>query len=99
VATPFEHLPLGDDLARCQRYYQTVPDSVLSSGYGSANGYSRGSHIFVQTMRASPTVTITETSTGSLIAQGSSKDGFYATFDGLSGTGASLFNFIATAEL
>ncbi|HAJ06148.1 MAG TPA: hypothetical protein DCL76_06295, partial [Chloroflexi bacterium] len=99
IATEFDHRSYGEELARCQRYYQTVPDSVLSSGYGSANGYSRGSHIFVQTMRSNPTVTITETSTGNLLAQGSSKDGFYATFDGLSGTGASLFNFIATAEL
>ena len=99
VATDFEHRSYGEELARCQRYYQTVPDSVLSSGYGSADGYSRGSHIYVQTMRASPTVTITETSTGSLIAQGSSKDGFYATFSGLTGSGASLFNFIAAAEL
>ena len=99
TATEFEHRSYGDELARCQRYYQTVPDSVLTSGYGSADGYSRGSHIYVQTMRASPTLTITETSTGSKIAQATSKDGFYATFDGLTGSGASLFNFIATAEL
>ena len=99
VATPFEHRSYSDDLRKCQRYYQTVPDSILSSGYGSANGYSRGSHIFVQTMRTNPTLSITETSSGNKIAQGSSKDGFYATFDGLSGTGASLFNFTADAEL
>ncbi len=99
VATDFEHRSYGDELSRCQRYYQTVPDSILSSGYGTDSGYSRGSHIYVQTMRTSPTLTITETSTGSKIAQATSKDGFYATFDGLSGTGASLFNFIATAEL
>jgi len=99
TATEFEHMSYGDELARCQRYYQTVPDDVLSSGYGSANGYSRGSHIFVQTMRTTPTVTITETSSGNKIAQGQSKDGFYATFDGLSGTGASLFNFKAEAEM
>ena len=99
TATEFEHRSYGDELSRCQRYYQTVPDSILTSGYGTDSGYSRGSHIYVQTMRASPTLTITETSTGSKIAQATSKDGFYATFDGLGETGASLFNFIATAEL
>ena len=99
VATPFSHRSYGDDLAKCQRYYQTVPDSVLSSGYGTDSGYSRGSHIYVQTMRTSPTLTITETSSGSVLAQATSKDGFYVTFNGLSETGASLFNFIASAEI
>ena len=99
VATDFEHRSYGDELSRCQRYYQTVPDSILTSGYGTDSGYSRGSHIYVQTMRTSPTLTITETSSGSVLAQATSKDGFYVTFNGLSETGASLFNFTAAAEL
>tara|TARA_B100000965_G_scaffold206362_1_gene172302 strand:- start:1435 stop:2862 length:1428 start_codon:yes stop_codon:yes gene_type:complete len=99
VATPFEQRSHGEELARCQRYYQTVGSSILSSGYGSADGYSRGSHIFATEMRATPTVTITETSSGSLLAQGQSPSGFYATFSGLGGSQASLYKFVANAEL
>jgi len=33
VATPFEHINYGDDLARCQRYYQGVDTRNDSSGY------------------------------------------------------------------
>ena len=99
VATPFEHRSFGEELARCQRYFQQVTSPVLSSGYGSADGYSRGSHIYATEMRASPTLTITETSSGNLIAQGGNQQGFYATFGGLSGTGASLFRFTAEAEI
>jgi len=99
VSTPFEYRSFGDELRRCQRYFQQVTSSVLSSGYGSADGYSRGSHIYATEMRATPTLTITETSSGNLIAQGGNQQGFYATFGGLSGTGASLFNFTASAEL
>tara|TARA_B100000925_G_scaffold256055_1_gene209702 strand:- start:3195 stop:4250 length:1056 start_codon:yes stop_codon:yes gene_type:complete len=35
-ATPFQHLTFGDELARCQRYYEQLGPSVISSG----NGYS-----------------------------------------------------------
>ena len=99
TATSFEHRSFGDELRRCQRYFQQVTSPVLSSGYGSANGYSRGSHIYATEMRATPTLTITETSSGNLIAQGGNQQGFYATFGGLSGTGASLFRFTAEAEM
>tara|TARA_A100000172_G_C2996373_1_gene94748 strand:- start:41 stop:742 length:702 start_codon:yes stop_codon:yes gene_type:complete len=99
TATSFEHRSFGDELRRCQRYFQQVTSPVLSSGYGSADGYSRGSHIYATEMRATPTLTITETSSGNLIAQGGNQQGFYATFGGLSGTGASLFRFTAEAEI
>ena len=58
-ATPFEHRSFGDELARCQRYYETgrfafkVPTegvTNLSSGMG-------GYHSFVTTKRAAPTLT------------------------------------------
>ena len=58
-ATPFEHRSFGDELARCERYYETgrfafkVPTegvTNLSSGIG-------GYHSFVTTKRAAPTLT------------------------------------------
>ncbi len=41
VATPFEHRPIGIELALCQRYYQTVFMQGLIG-----NGNSSGSHAF-----------------------------------------------------
>ena len=56
-ATPFEHRSFGDELARCQRYYQSV-----ERGRGSAIGNATGatqcaySHALPVVMRATPTV-------------------------------------------
>ena len=58
-ATPFEHRSYGDELARCQRYYQ-----VVERGRGSARGSATGaaqnaySHRLVPEMRAEPTCSI-----------------------------------------
>jgi len=67
TATDFEHRTFGDELARCQRYYQTsfragvAPnDSDTSAVYQTAVDYSGGytvGHAFYQTnMRGLPTV-------------------------------------------
>ena len=66
VATPFEHRSYGDELLRCQRYYQRLPDA---SGSGSAyasvgTGYVGATtqadiHIdFKTVMRTSPSFNI-----------------------------------------
>jgi len=67
TATPFEHRSFGDELARCQRYYQK---SYPYTNYAGEN-LGSGSHGFIpidllddvnihfkQTMRATPTLTI-----------------------------------------
>ena len=57
VATPFEHLGYGRELARCQRYCQVTDDG--GCGVGVANGTASGARIQMQlktTMRAAPTV-------------------------------------------
>ena len=58
VATPFEHRSYGEELTRCQRYYQ-ITDCV-SHHYPWVNewngvGNSRGFHRFPVVMRAAPT--------------------------------------------
>jgi hypothetical protein len=67
TATPFEHRSYGDELARCQRYYQTsfergvTPNgSEVSAVYQTAVDYGSGytvGHVFYQSnMRGTPTV-------------------------------------------
>jgi len=38
VSTPFEFLPFGEDLRRCQRYYEKSYDANTSPGTNTANG-------------------------------------------------------------
>ena len=98
VATDFEHRSYGDELARCQRYYSKSGE-YLSSGYGSADGYARGGFIYPRTMRASPTLAFVENTSGSIIASGGDQYCFYVTYGSLTGTGAGLFSYTASAEL
>jgi len=95
--TSFEHRSFGDELRRCQRYYQV--GSSIGAGYGSANGYARAGCIFSTTMRDSPNFTATNTGSGSIIATGKSSTGFYVTYGSLSGTSAGIFSFTAESEL
>ncbi len=68
TATPFEHRSYGDELARCQRYYQVL-DSQFSNGsylrYCNAYMYgataAEGSHHLPVEMRATPTLTASGT--------------------------------------
>ncbi len=60
TATPFEHRSFGDELAKCQRYYQTL--TVLNTTYSAAIAYTGGSNAVLptanfSTMRAAPSVT------------------------------------------
>ena len=97
VATPFEFRSFTDALQLCQRYYQVGSD--IGCGYGSANGYARGGYIYATQMRSSPTLTLTNTGSGSIIATDTSNTGFYVTYGSLSGTSAGIFSFIAASEL
>ncbi len=56
VATPFEHRPIGTELALCQRYYQ-----VGGTGLAVTNNSSRlkgAGFAFATRMRANPTITL-----------------------------------------
>ena len=56
VATAFEHRSIGDELIRCQRYYQSM-DYYYSYGSTSANIFYYTNFSFPITMRATPTMT------------------------------------------
>jgi len=60
VATPFEHRSYGEELALCQRYFQSVYDSALSA-IAAGRGASGGDAVVVAipipvALRASPAV-------------------------------------------
>lgn len=60
TASPFEHRSYGDELIRCQRYYQTL--KVLGVNYSAGVSYNGGSNAVLLTsnflkMRAAPTIT------------------------------------------
>jgi len=54
VATPFEHRSYGDELIRCQRYYELLEGSVYPTDYSSQ---VLGNYYWAVTKRAVPTVT------------------------------------------
>ena len=58
LATPFEHRSYGEELARCQRYYQITDTGGQHYAWAnewSAIGNSRSHHRFPVVMRAAPT--------------------------------------------
>jgi len=60
VATPFEHRNYGDELARCQRYYEAVYMNAGTHGFQSATSYGGqvSNNIFAVTKRAQPTFSL-----------------------------------------
>ena len=62
VATPFEHRPIGTELALCQRYYQKI-DQIYSSigGIADTKGFS---FTLLATTRVLGTVAVTTTGVG-----------------------------------
>jgi hypothetical protein len=59
TATPFEHRSYGDELARCQRYYYEAPDNNNFAFNGAVSGVNTiMTFQFKQTMRATPSVTL-----------------------------------------
>ena len=59
VATPFEHRSYGDELRRCQRYFQVCirNEEFVTACVTSSSGANTGL-AFVNEMRAAPTVTL-----------------------------------------
>ena len=62
-ATPYEHRSYGDELARCQRYYQKIGGSSFDTSLGLGAGYSTTAlNIYVHlpvTLRTKPSVDTT----------------------------------------
>ncbi len=60
TATPFEHRSYGDELARCQRYFQIWEDdgNTLGAGVWYASNQVLAAVPLQQVMRASPTITV-----------------------------------------
>jgi len=66
TATPFEHRSFGDELAMCQRYYQTYKAGGYNPrAYANLNNYSYAAQevSFATAMRATPTATETDAPT------------------------------------
>jgi len=61
VATPFEMRSIGQELALCQRYFQTWGGNSsverLCSSYNQSTTQARGDVVLVVTMRSTPTLT------------------------------------------
>jgi len=68
VATAFERRPYGTELQLAQRYFNSSTSAFSVASYGAAlPGADVGANVIVSfpaTMRATPTLTVTETSTG-----------------------------------
>ena len=94
VATPFEHRSLGDELSRCQRYYQSGYFRCRLNGRSSAT-QSEFTHYFKGTMRDNPTVTTANTlgTLDSVTFSNHSGDGCYLDFSSSTSN-----NFAATVN-
>ena len=92
TATPFEHRSYGDELARCQRYYEKYTSRNISYAPDNVNGNSRMMGQFTVTKRAQPTMT----ATGSWVLNAS-----IHSFEGYVGTAGNNFypDWQADAEL
>jgi len=94
-ATAFEHRPIGEELALCQRYYETTYDyHHICVNNGESDRWIR----FKVTKRNNPTVTTAPTNSVSFAAQNQTTEGFAG-----NGSGNSHANFnmewTADAEL
>ena len=60
-ATPFEHRSFGDELQRCQRYYQSLNEHPLRGTASSGTSLNRLAAVLPVIMRVAPTVTFSGT--------------------------------------
>jgi len=95
VATPFEHRSYGEELARCQRYYQISTNGIggagndygtMLSSYNSVDAYTQIR--FHVVMRAVPTITMTSYTNVYYYSGASGR-----TITGLLGQNPSFYNF------
>ena len=79
VATPFEHRSYGDELARCQRYYWMIqnesPGAVCQGVLYNTNNFYSVVH-FPVTMRAAPTLDVSNATDYFRIFSNASLDAF-----------------------
>jgi hypothetical protein len=61
TATPFEHRSYGQELALCQRYFQKYTNPPLRGVASTVSTSGRSAMVLPNTMRASPTVSISGT--------------------------------------
>ena len=99
VATPFERRPYGMEIALCKRYYQRYTDYSLYGSWGSGSGYSMWSSMYPVTMRAVPTMTISNQTTGSIYSSGAGAEAAYVMFSGVSSASAPGFHLVLSIEL
>ena len=105
VATPFERRSYGQELALCQRYYQTASNVELQM-IASATVYDGPAILSLPvSMRALPTVTVSGTkvsNTGNTVVTTTFAHGFTVGMQSTSGTGPrgyTIMTYTATAEL
>ena len=96
VATDFEHRLYGDELLRCQRYYQKITGNkiVIMGDYNNSTSNFWGQIDLRTTMRAAPTVTVTAHAGGGTITNYSNPD----TLSFNTSTGAAHFDNSTTIE-
>jgi len=63
TATPFEHRSYGDELARCQRYFQRYEPLQLKGTMATGSNFGRNGAILPVEMRSTPTITLTSIGT------------------------------------
>ncbi len=87
TATPFEHESYGDTLAKCQRYYEQLDNSIATIfgvGYNESTSQARGLINFKVTKRAAPTVSVNLASNFGNISTGATAAASSLTFDSTS---------------
>jgi hypothetical protein len=61
TATPFERRFIGQELALCQRYYQSIQKPIARGVAGGTNAFSRVGMLLPTTMRTAPSITVSGT--------------------------------------
>jgi len=96
TATPFEHRSYGDELARCQRYFEKEVPTWGTPRY--ADGIIHSSAYFKVTKRATPTMTlISDVYNNAPAVQQTTKD-YFVTYDVTSGSVSLNATYDADAE-
>jgi hypothetical protein len=103
VATPFERRSYGEELALCQRYYETS-DGVIWSSTGYHTAFIRVGQPFVTSKRVAPTMTYSNVTNSAGASVSIAAQNVRTTSHGWSNDGASTsyglsFTYVADAEL
>lgn len=96
-ATPFEHRSFGDELAKCQRYFETGGPYVTSDTASGALGRTNIHFHVAKRADATVSITVTNGQTGALVHDHTS--GFCYATSGLAVGDETEFTFTAEAEL